>query len=178
MTFTDTIKKLIGSEEDVYEENYTQEEIEEAKANIAAEEFHSTAEKPSSFRETMVSSRGGQSVTKPSSAARFSIAGTSALKLVVIEPKGFNECEKLVESLKNRRPIIINLDKLDTETAKKIFDFLSGATFAINGNVQKIANNIFVFAPENIDIDSDDTQESGGFQFQIEDGDSNPWISR
>lgn len=42
--------------------------------------------------------------------------------------------------------------KLENETARKIFDFLSGATYALDGNVQKVANNIFVFAPENVDV--------------------------
>ena len=83
---------------------------------------------------------------------KLSIAGTNTFTLVVIEPKSFDECPKLVDSLKGRRPVVINLEKIETETAKKIFDFLSGATYALNGNVQKVANNIFVFAPENVDI--------------------------
>ena len=77
---------------------------------------------------------------------------TNAFKLVVIEPDGFDECPKLVDSLKARKPVIINLEKVESDTARKIFDFLSGATYALNGNVQKVANNIFVFAPENVDI--------------------------
>lgn len=80
------------------------------------------------------------------------MSNTNSLKLVLIEPKGFEECPKLVDSLKSRKPVIINLEKLETETAKKIFDFLSGATYALNGNVQKITNNIFIFAPENVSI--------------------------
>ncbi len=73
-------------------------------------------------------------------------------KMIVIEPQNFDECPRLVDSLKARKPIIINLEKIETDTAKKIFDFLSGATYALNGNVQKVANNIFVFAPENVDV--------------------------
>ena len=85
-------------------------------------------------------------------------------KMVVTEPDGFEECQKLVDSLRDRRPIIINLEKIDTETAKKIFDFLSGATYALNGTVQKVANNIFVFAPANVDV-SASVLESKGFDF-------------
>ena len=101
---------------------------------------------------------------------RVSIAGTNAFKLVVIEPKSFDECPKLVDSLKGRRPVIINLEKIETETAKKIFDFLSGATYALNGNVQKVANNIFIFAPESVDIAAN--QDDRGFEFS---GNKNPW---
>jgi cell division inhibitor SepF len=96
---------------------------------------------------------------------------TSQFKIVVIEPKTFDECPKLVDSLKSRKPVIINLEKMETDTARKIFDFLSGATYALNGNVQKIANNIFVFLPENVDVSTN--TEHKGLTFGSEDG--NPW---
>lgn len=79
-------------------------------------------------------------------------SATNQFKLVVTEPKGFEECPRLVDSLKSRKPVIINLEKMDSDIARKIFDFLSGATYALNGNVQKVANNIFIFAPDNVDV--------------------------
>lgn len=98
---------------------------------------------------------------------------TNAFKLVVIEPKGFDECSKLVDSLKSRKPIIVNLEQLDSDTARKIFDFLGGATYALNGNVQKVANNIFVFAPENVAIFSEG--ENKPYNFSGSSDDVNPW---
>ncbi len=88
----------------------------------------------------------------------MSMTGGNSMKLVVIEPKSFEEAPKLVDSLKERKPVIINLEALDQEVARKIFDFLSGATYALNGNIQKIANNIFVFAPDNVDITSEENE--------------------
>ena len=82
------------------------------------------------------------------------------MKLVVIEPKAFEESPELVNSLKDRKPVIINLENIDQEIARKIFDFLSGATYALNGNIQKIANNIFVF----VDITSDDNSRDFDFK--------------
>ena len=76
------------------------------------------------------------------------------MKLIVNEPATFEDCSKIADNLKNRKPVIINLEKLETETAKRIFDFVSGATYALDGSVQKVANNIFVFAPDNVDISS------------------------
>lgn len=98
---------------------------------------------------------------------------TNAFKLVVIEPAGFDECPKLVDSLKSRKPIIVNLEKLDNDTGRKIFDFLGGATYALNGNVQKVANNIFVFAPENVAIFADG--ENKPYNFGGGENGSNPW---
>lgn len=96
---------------------------------------------------------------------------TNAFKLVVIEPSGFDECSKLVDSLKSRKPIIVNLEKLESDTARKIFDFLGGATYALNGNVQKVANNIFVFAPENVAIFAEGENKPYSFSGSEE----NPW---
>lgn len=96
---------------------------------------------------------------------------TNAFKLVVIEPQGFDECSRLVDNLRSRKPVIVNLEKLDSDTARKIFDFLGGATYALNGNVQKVANNIFVFAPENVAIFS----EGENKPYSFAGADENPW---
>ena len=98
---------------------------------------------------------------------------TNALKLVVIEPEGFEDCSRLVDSLKSRKPIIVNLEKLDADLARKIFDFLGGATYALNGNVQKVANNIFIFAPENVAIAADVDHKP--YNFSDTNEDYNPW---
>ena len=76
------------------------------------------------------------------------------MKLVLHEPDGFDECQKIVDNLKNKKPVIVNLEKVEAEVGKRIFDFVNGAIYAINGSVQKVANGIFVFAPDNVDISS------------------------
>lgn len=96
---------------------------------------------------------------------------TNQFKMVVIEPKSFDESPKLVDNLKAKKPVIINLEKLDSDVARKIFDFLSGATYALNGNVEKVANNIFVFAPENVDVASSVDQKNVGYSDNLK----NPW---
>ncbi len=158
----DTIRKLIGLEETADE--ITEEEIEKEKESIRLEERKTvSAFRPQAQLEVQA--------PKLSPQKNISFNGTSAFKLVVIEPKKFEECPKLVDSLRGRRPIIINLEKIETETAKKIFDFLSGATYALNGNVQKVANNIFIFAPESVDISA--SQDERGFDFSQKT--PNPW---
>ena len=159
MGFSDAFKKLVGIEE--IDDDFTEEEVNSMKDEIRREEKKSV----SGF-----TPRGAEPAKAVPVEKRVSIAGTNAFKLVVIEPKSFDECPKLVDSLKGRRPVIINLEKIETETAKKIFDFLSGATYALNGNVQKVANNIFIFAPESVDITAN--QEERGFEFG---GNKNPW---
>lgn len=159
MGFSDAFKKLVGIEE--IDDDFTEDEVNSMKDEIRREEKKSV----SGF-----TPKGAEPAKAVPVEKRVSIAGTNAFKLVVIEPKSFDECPKLVDSLKGRRPVIINLEKIETETAKKIFDFLSGATYALNGNVQKVANNIFIFAPESVDITAN--QEERGFEFG---GNKNPW---
>ena len=156
MAIGETFRKLIGID-DNYDDEITEEELAAEMNTIKREESKVTSFQP-----------------KPQAAMpvenRVSINGTSAFKLVVIEPKSFDECPKLVDSLKGRRPVIINLEKVETETAKKIFDFLSGATYALDGNVQKVASNIFIFAPASVDIAAN--HEDKGFTFNSS---KNPW---
>ena len=164
MGLGDTFKKLVGIED--VEDDFTEEDIAAAKAQLAKEE---TRRPVSSFQPKPAGTENNKAV--PIS-QKISIAGTSAFKLVVIEPKSFDECPKLVDSLKGRRAVIINLEKIETETAKKIFDFLSGATYALNGNVQKVANNIFIFAPESVDIAAGQDDRSA---FDFGGANKNPW---
>ena len=71
---------------------------------------------------------------------------------MIIEPKNIDECRKLIDNLKARKPVIVNLEKVETDLARKMFDFLSGATYALSGNIQRINQNIYLFAPENVNI--------------------------
>jgi len=136
------------------------EEIEEDDLLDEAPASSSLERKPMDPRSSYLSSRNDNKDTKetkdnrvlPMQNKNITPNATNQFKMVVIEPKGFDECPKLVDNLKARKPVIINLEKVESDTARKMFDFLSGATYALNGNVQKVANNIFLFAPENVDV--------------------------
>lgn len=153
MGLFDKVKDLIGLEEIEDDDDITEEEIEAASAKLERK----TIEPKSSYAKQSTPSKPAaapsrdQKVTPMPGQTRVSSA-TTAMKLVVIEPSSFDEAPKLVDNLKARKPVIINLVNLDPGVARKIFDFLSGATYALNGNVQKIADYIFVFAPESVDI--------------------------
>jgi cell division inhibitor SepF len=77
------------------------------------------------------------------------------MKVVVVEPDSFDEVQTIADHLKNRRPTIVNLQELDKEMAKRIVDFVSGTIYALDGNMKKIGDCIFLFTPDNVDIASD-----------------------
>ncbi len=158
MSFADSIKRVMGIEDLEDDDMITEEEVSVAKEKLAGSDSRR------SFQEqtTMMKKPSAGSMSKPAE-KRFSVANTNAFKMILIEPKSFEECPKLVDCLKGRRPVIINLEKLETEVARKIFDFMSGATYALSGNVQKVANNIFIFAPDNVDISATQQPEKSIF---------------
>ena len=154
MGFVDKFKDFVGIE-DFDEEEITEEEIREAQSRMEKRE----AQPRTSFEPR----RSEIKESKVVNMQKGTTVNTHPFKMVVLEPKGFEEAPKLVDNLKSRKPVIVNLERLESDTARKIFDFLSGATYALNGNVQKVANNIFVFAPENVDINS--SVDHKGFEF-------------
>ncbi len=80
---------------------------------------------------------------------------TAQLKLVIMQPKSFNEAEDIANHLKSKKPVVMNLESVDKEVARRIVDFLSGAVHALDGNIQKVSNGIFLIAPYNIGIMGD-----------------------
>lgn len=82
----------------------------------------------------------------------FSIHSQKNMRVVVCEPKVFEDCQGITDNLKNRRPVIINLEGVDKELSKRVVDFICGATYALSGSTQKVGNGIFLFVPSNMDI--------------------------
>ena len=80
---------------------------------------------------------------------------TTQLKVVVYSPLSFDNAREIADHLKAKKPVVINLESVETPVAKRIIDFLSGAVFALDGNIQKIADRIFLIAPYNVGIMGD-----------------------
>lgn len=77
------------------------------------------------------------------------------VSVVILKPVSFNEdAPKIADCLKNNQPIVVNFNDTDNAVAKHMTDFISGAVYAIGGNMKKIGRNILVCAPKNVDIDA------------------------
>lgn len=87
------------------------------------------------------------------------IQSNNNAKVVLIDPTSFNEAPQICDHIKNRKTVVVNLEKADSEEARKIFDFLSGALYALDGKIQKIANGVFILAPNNVEILSEIGEE-------------------
>ena len=80
------------------------------------------------------------------------ISGKSNYEVVVFEPRAYNESIQIVEALKERKTVILNLQLLDREQSQRIVDFLCGCTHALDGNQRKIGEFVFIFTPSNINL--------------------------
>ncbi|MBD8068375.1 cell division protein SepF [Bacillus sp. PS06] len=73
-------------------------------------------------------------------------------KMVLFEPRVYAEAQEIADHLKNRRAVVVNLQRIQHDQAKRIVDFLSGTVYAIGGDIQRIGSNIFLCTPDNIDV--------------------------
>ena len=104
-------------------------------------------------------------------AARKSIATTmNKAKINTIRPKSFDHAQEVANSLRDKIPVIINFEETEHETAKRIVDFISGTTYALNGVIKKVSENVFVCAPNNVTVTY--TEEESKITGDI------PWLTK
>ncbi|MDQ0198515.1 cell division protein SepF [Neobacillus ginsengisoli] len=73
-------------------------------------------------------------------------------KVILVEPRIYSESTDIADHLKNRRAVVVNLQRIDKEQGRQIVDFLSGAVYTIGGDIQKIGSSIFLCTPDNVEI--------------------------
>lgn len=91
-----------------------------------------------------------------------SLHRTDKVRVIVIKPADFASVEDIATHLKERNPVVVNLEALDLGESKRIIDFLSGTIFALDGRLRKIGARVFIFTPPNIDLGGDLPEELAG----------------
>ena len=81
-------------------------------------------------------------------------------KMILFEPRAYSESTQIVDYLKNRNTVVVNLKRVTPDQAKRIVDFLTGSLYAMNGNLQKLGGGIFLCAPNNVNVEGKITDES------------------
>ncbi|EWG11872.1 cell division protein SepF [Cytobacillus firmus] len=79
-------------------------------------------------------------------------------KVVLVEPRVYAEAQDIADQLKNRRAVVVNLQRIEKDQAKRIVDFLSGTVYAIGGDIQKIGTDIFLCTPDNVEVSGNISQ--------------------
>ncbi len=81
------------------------------------------------------------------------------VRMVITQPTTFEQSEEICNYLKEKKSVIVNLEYVNKDVARRIIDFISGGVFALDGHIQKISNAIFLVAPINYEIASDLARE-------------------
>ncbi|WP_273125400.1 cell division protein SepF [Metabacillus sp. HB246100] len=119
------------------------EEYEYVEADEQQPEFEQ--EQPQQFPQKQQTQPQKQNVVSLQSVQKSS-------KVVLSEPRVYAEAQEIADQLKNRKAVVVNLQSIQRDQAKRIVDFLSGTVYAIGGDIQRIGMNIFLCTPDNVDV--------------------------
>ena len=87
------------------------------------------------------------------------ISQAQSIKMVISQPTTFEQSEEICSLLKEKKSVIVNLEYVSKEVARRIVDFISGGVYALDGHIQKISNSIFLIAPTNYEITNEMARE-------------------
>ncbi|MBU0437346.1 cell division protein SepF [Staphylococcus casei] len=89
-------------------------------------------------------------------------------KMCLFEPRVFSDTQDIADELKNRRATLVNLQRIDKVSAKRIIDFLSGTVYAIGGDIQRVGSDIFLCTPDNVEVAGNITDQIENMEYQGE----------
>src|SRR5574340_1544554 len=95
------------------------------------------------------------------------VPGPAKVHLVV--PRSFNDAKQIADRFKAQIPVILNLQGADTELSKRLLDFASGLTYALDGSMQRVADRVFLLTARNVELSAEERArglEDGGFYNQ------------
>lgn len=93
------------------------------------------------------------------------ISSANRVKVILDQPMNYDDTQNIIDNLRLRKLIIINLELLEVDIAQRVLDFVSGAVYALRGNIQKVSKGIFVLVPNNIDISGNVQEENSNTGF-------------
>lgn len=156
MSLKDKLSKFIQVSEDEYydapeTDEYEDYEEEDQESYEPAPRFN-----PRSFREN----KNDHKVV--------SINNSTKLQVVLTKPKTMEEARDVADHLNSKKTVVLNLESVNGETARRILDFLSGVTYANRGTMRQVANGTFMITPQNVDVNGDVISELGNSGFVFE----------
>ena len=138
-------KHWMTEEEDYYDDDEIEDELEETEEEQIGNDISAIK---SSAKTTATSKV-------------VNLHSASQMKVVIVEPKKYEDVTIIADHLKQKKAVIVNLEGLaqDVDTRKAIFYFMSGAVYVVEGTIQKVSKAIFILAPNNVDIDANMKKE-------------------
>ena len=91
---------------------------------------------------------------------------SAAVKVHLVVPRSFNDAQQIADRFKQGIPVIVNLQGVDADLSKRLIDFASGLTYALDGGMQRVADKVFLLTPRNVEVSAEERArllERGGF---------------
>lgn len=143
----------LDDEEDDYEPPRKKRSFRRDRYEEPEEEYEKPAAKP----------QPQNKVTPMRQVSKKPQGGSVPMEVCVIKPVSVEDAREITETLLNGRTVVLNFEGVDLDVAQRIIDFTSGSCYAINGNLQKISNYIFIVTPSSVDISGDFQNIMGAF---------------
>ena len=147
------IRDFVGiSERDEYEEDYEEMEWQQPQAQAAP-----IPEENSSLRRPNRDNLALNNESTLGTPARNNVIGMPGMnntvaEVVVVEPHSFEEMPQVIQTLRERKSVVLNLNVMDPEEAQRAVDFVAGGTYAIDGHQERIGESIFLFTPSSVKV--------------------------
>jgi cell division inhibitor SepF len=109
---------------------------------------------------------GASSLSDATNGKVLSIHTTTQLQVVLVQPEHFESASDIADHLRDRRTVVLNLEKANRDAMRRLVDFLSGVVYAQGGKIKPVAKNTYLITPYNVDImggDLMDELESNGW---------------
>ena len=164
----------LGDDEDYYDDEdelYDDEDLPEEQENSSFHLFGSRNREEEEEERTPERKGAVREKTAPKSSSKITPmrsgrkASSVSMEVCVIKPTSFEDAREISETLLADRTVILNMEGMDLGLAQRIIDFTSGCCYAIDGNLQKISNYIFIITPASVDISGDLQSIMDAFDF-------------
>jgi cell division inhibitor SepF len=136
------------------------------------DDWTESEEVPSAPAPAPVPTARAQAATRSSRSTRaLEVVPTpsSSVRVHLVLPRSFNDAQQIADKYKHGIPVILNLQSADSELSKRLIDFASGLTYALDGGMQRVADKVFLLTPRNVEVSAEQRAqllERGGFYNQ------------
>jgi cell division inhibitor SepF len=113
--------------------------------------------------------RAAAAASSRSSRQLEAVPNPNSVRVHLVLPRSFNDAQQIADRFKQSIPVILNLQNADAELSKRLIDFASGLTYALNGGMQRVADKVFLLTPRNVEVSAEQRAqllERGGFYNQ------------
>jgi cell division inhibitor SepF len=95
-------------------------------------------------------------VLRPGGRRPLEAVAAASVRVHLVVPRSFNDAQSIADKFKDAVPVIVNLQGTDAELSKRLIDFSSGLTYALNGSMQRVADKVFLLTPRNVEVSAEE----------------------